>query len=352
MGNVFGNLPTNLNRNVTLAVNELNRLRGEHARVMTDIRRNFAQGLINQNEMFRAGQRAGQEFNRGVLAAEQNFGQGRFANRISAGLLGQLKDLDVSPLADSAHAMQAVGDAAKSIGKNLTQYVTLPIVGAGLASAKMAGDFQASMNKAIAFIDDGRQSMDLLKQKAIELSQSVPFAPKEIAEGMAILGQAGLKATDVVATLPAVLRLATIENVGLSEAVQTVVRSMTALGVKLPDAEAFVDKMALASLRGTVNMTELGESFKYAATVAAQSNQPLNDILALITKLAQGGLPASTGGTSLRNIIQSIADPTPKAKRALEPESSAGGWAGTTVSTHRSRSVSPSRPFMSGATPP
>jgi len=318
---VFGNLPANLNRNVTRATRELNRLRAEFARTMEDIRSRSAQGFINERQFFREGQRAEEAFNRGILAARQRFGQGnRSAGvdaRISAGLLAQLKTPS-GPIRDLTQQLSVVGDLTQSLGRSLTRGLTIPVTAFGIAGAKAAGDFEAALNRAGALISDSAGRIDELKQSALEFSQRTPFSPTEIIKGMQVLGQAGRSTTQVLETLPGILRLATIESVPLSQAVETVVRGMTALGLESDSTSAFVDKLARASLSGVVSMTELGDAFRYAATVASQSGQPLDDILALITKLAQGGLAGETGGTSLRNILISLTDTTPKAERALE----------------------------------
>lgn len=317
---VFGNLPLNLNKNVSKATKELNRLRQNFAVTMDQLRAKAAEGTINERKFFREGQRAEEAFNKGILSARAKFATGNRSpavdTRISAGLLSQLKTPS-GPIRDLTHQLSVVGDLTQSLGRNLTRGLTLPAVAFGVAGAKAAGDFQSALNRAGALIDDSAGKMDVLAKAAQDFSQVTPFSPTEIVKGMQVLGQAGQKTNEVLATLPGILRLATIESVPLDQAVETVVRGMTSLGLKTDATSAFVDKLAKASLSGVVNMTELGDAFKYAATVAAQSGQPLNDILALITKLAQGGLAGETGGTSLRNILISLTDTTPKAEKAL-----------------------------------
>lgn len=324
---VFGNLPVNLNRNVNQAMRELNRLRTEFARRMTQIKTdNDNRSLFSSARAYRDGLAAQQAFDRGIRDAQRRFGSGsgQVAQRISAGLLSQLKDTS-NPIHDVNQQLTLMGDIGIATGARLTRGLTLPLVAIGVAGVKAAGDFEKSFNRARAFIDDSAVSITQLKNAAINLAQVAPFGPKEIAEGMAILGQAGLKASQIlgkdltgsVGALRATLQLATIESVSLEEAATIATRTIAGFGGKVENAQEFIDKMVVASLSGTVNLVELGDAFKYAGSISKLAGQSFNDTLAILTQLAQGGLPASLGGTSIRQLTNNLLNPTPRAAKAM-----------------------------------
>jgi TP901 family phage tail tape measure protein len=329
----FGNFGAVIPRRVQQVVDRVQRMERAFGQASTRIRRDFENLTISRSQFERQGREAGiafrtaimrevnrleDEINSGVLRR----GQVGVNRRLQAGLLARIpRGLDIDPQ-HLNNQLLAVSDVAESAGRVMTRALTLPLVGFGLAAAKSAADFEKSFNAVRAVTSGSAQQIADLREEALRLGQTKAFDPGEIAQGMAVLGQAGLKAQESLRAIGPLLNIATIEGQSLDDATKILIHTMAQFGLTSREmgenAELFADKLVAASLSGTVNLTELGHALNYAGTISNQTGQDFNTVLAILTKLGQAGLTASVGGTSLRNMIARLATVTPQAQRQLD----------------------------------
>ena len=87
------------------------------------------------------------------------------------GLRGALNGInsDISKMSKDFEGLKQVGSKISSVGKVLTAGLTLPIVGAGAASIKTAGDFEASMNKVSAISGATGKDLESLENLAKDM---------------------------------------------------------------------------------------------------------------------------------------------------------------------------------------
>lgn len=76
--------------------------------------------------------------------------------------------------------MMAVGSTMQSAGKSMTKLLTVPILGAGVAAAKIGGDFEEQMSRVKAISGATGDSFEQLKQQAIDLGAKTAFSAKRI----------------------------------------------------------------------------------------------------------------------------------------------------------------------------
>ena len=66
-----------------------------------------------------------------------------------------------------------------------------------------------------------------------------------------------------------------------------------------------------------LNVSMMGESFKYAAPGAGSLGYSGEDVTLALGLMANSGIKASTAGTTLRNMFQRMTDPTKKSHDAM-----------------------------------
>lgn len=73
------------------------------------------------------------------------------AQPFTSGLSGAVQQLKTftDSSADSSTRIQALGGAMTTVGSTLTQTVTTPLLGIGVAAVKTSSDFQAQMSKTL-----------------------------------------------------------------------------------------------------------------------------------------------------------------------------------------------------------
>ena len=85
--------------------------------------------------------------NAGTIEAVLNLNAEPFARGLS-GAVQQLQSFGNSSN-ESSTRIQALGGAMTTVGSTLTQTVTTPLLGIGVAAVKTSSDFQAQMSKTL-----------------------------------------------------------------------------------------------------------------------------------------------------------------------------------------------------------
>lgn len=117
-----------------------------------------------------------------------------------------------SSTATTSQKMTAMGNVAKSVGGSLTKVFTLPLAGAGLASIKVASDFEAGMSKVSALSGATGSDLKMLEDKAREMGASTKFSATEASEAMSYMALAGWDANEMATGLEPTLKLAGARN--------------------------------------------------------------------------------------------------------------------------------------------
>lgn len=214
--------------------------------------------------------------------------------------------------------LQEVGGKVSKLGDSLTRNVTVPIVGAGTAVVKMAGDFEQQMAKVSGIAQAYGDDLESLKQNAMDLAETSRFGATEIAEAYEYMGMAGWKTNQILEGTPGIIDLATASGEDLATVSDIVTDGLTAFGLKAEDTSRFVNVLAEAARSSNTNVSMMGESFKYVAPVAGSMGYEIEDIGVALGLMANSGIKASMAGTTLRNMLQRMAKPTKESEMAMD----------------------------------
>lgn len=197
----------------------------------------------------------------------------------------------------------------------------LGITAALAAGSKAAADFEQKMVDAATtfeIFDKTSAGFDRLKQSSIELGASTRYSASEVADAYGQLGQAGFNATQAMAAMPEVLGLAAAGGMKVADAAEIASATMKNFGLAAGDLERINDSLAAAANKSAANMSDMGYALKYAAPLAGMANVELEDLLAVIAKMADTGIKGEMAGTSLRAMLTSLQAPTKEAKAAFD----------------------------------
>lgn len=215
-------------------------------------------------------------------------------------------------------SMDSVGKKLTSAGKNLTTKVTLPIIGIGTAAVKTSMDFEAAMSKVASLSGAQGEEFDRLRDKAIEMGAQTMYSATESAEALQYMALAGWGTEDMLAGLEPILKLAGAAGMDLGRASDIVTDGLTAMGLTAQDAAHFADVLAVAMSKSNTDVDMLGEAFKYVAPLAGAMGYNIEDLSLALGLMANAGIKASQGGTSLRRVLQNLSNPTDKVAGAME----------------------------------
>lgn len=225
----------------------------------------------------------------------------------------------------AAEAMQATGkklqEAGQGIanaGSTMTRYVTAPIVAAGTAVVKTAGDFDAGMSKVQAISGATADDMDRMREKAKEMAANTKFDLNDVADAFSYMGMAGWKTEQMLEGLDGIMYLAAASGEDLATTSDIVTDALTAFGYAAEDAGRFSDILAAAATNSNTNVSMMGESFKYAAAPAGALGYTAEDVALALGLMANNGIKADMAGTSLRNLFNRMAKPTKESQAAID----------------------------------
>lgn len=214
--------------------------------------------------------------------------------------------------------LDTIGKKISGAGKTLTVGLTTPIVGAGAAAIKTTADFDKSMSNVQAISGATGKDFEALRNKAREMGAQTKFSASDAADAMSYMAMAGWKTNDMLSGVSGIMNLAAASGEDLATTSDIVTDALTAFGMSASDSGHFADVMAAASSNANTNVSMLGESFKYVAPLAGAMKYSAEDVSVALGLMANSGIKASQGGTSLRTVLTNMLNPTDEVAKAMD----------------------------------
>lgn len=129
-------------------------------------------------------------------------------------------------------------------------------------------DFEAAMSQVQAI--SGATSTELVKltNKAKEMGATTKFTAEESAQAFNYMAMAGWKTDDMLNGIEGILSLAAASGEDLATTSDIVTDALTAFNMKAGDAGHFSDVLAAAASNANTTVSGMGETFKYAGSMA------------------------------------------------------------------------------------
>lgn len=228
-----------------------------------------------------------------------------------------------SGLTEAKNEVQSSGmpTAAKKVARGVTAAfvgTTTALAAFGKSAIKTGMDFDAAMSSVRAVSMASGQEYENLRNLALEMGRTTKFTSQEAAEALYYMGMAGWSADEMMAGLPAVLKLAASSGEDLATVSDIVTDSMTAYGMSAEEAERYANVLAATSVNANTNVGLLGETFKYAAPMAGALGYTIEDTAVAFGLMANSGIKASMAGTALRGLLTRLANPTKQSQEAMD----------------------------------
>ena len=179
-------------------------------------------------------------------------------------------------------------------------------------------DFDQMMSSVKAIGNMGEQEFERVRQKAIDLGASTKFTAEEVGEAFYYMGLAGWNTEEMLAGIEGVLNLAAASGENLGSVSDIVTDAITAMGLSADDTARFVNVLAAASTNSNTTVGMMGEAFKYLATTGGVLEYSIEDVATVLGLLANNGIKATQAGTSMRQILNTLINPSKDAAAAME----------------------------------
>ena len=210
----------------------------------------------------------------------------------------------------------------------MTAAVTVPVVGAGIASVKAAANFEQGMAQVQATMGltkdattelngENVKTMDALGELAQKMGKETKFSATEAAAAINNMAMAGYDTQKIYDTLPTTLSLAAAGGLDLDYATQLVANGMAVMGESAGSAQRMADMLAVTASSAYGSVSDFGEGLLVAGGQAAVCGQSIEDTYTALGILGDAGIQGSEGGTALRNTLKNLYQPSDKAAKTL-----------------------------------
>lgn len=207
-------------------------------------------------------------------------------------------------------SMTSLGNDMSNIGKSMSMYITAPLALMGAGAFKVAADFDDSMRQVQAVTGETGDSLDTLREAALQMGADTAFSSSQAADAMLQLGQAGFTAEEILISTNDVLSLASAGALDLGTAAGITANAMNGFGLEAQDTQRIVDILAMGASISTTSVEGLGNALSYVAPVAHAMGMSIEETTSLIAGLSNAGIEGERAGTALRGAISALARPT------------------------------------------
>jgi len=185
----------------------------------------------------------------------------------------------------------------------------LPAVGVGGLAMAVKGainiikDFEQSMAKVRAISGATEEDFNRLSESAKKLGGSTMFTASEVAKLQLEFSKLGFTTNDILAATEATLDLAIATGSDLAEAAVVAASTIRGFGLSTTETKRVTDVMAKSFTSSALDLSKFSTAMASVAPVAKNAGVGIEETTAIIAKVADAGVDASTAGTSLRNIF-------------------------------------------------
>lgn len=229
-------------------------------------------------------------------------------------------------LASAQASMKRAGKRMQAVGQQMTTMISLPLAAAGIASAKLASDFEANFSKIEGLVGIAGEKVNAMKSEVLALSGPTSRAPNELAEALFFVTSAGLRGQAALDVLKQSAR-ASAAGLGETKTVADLVTSaVNAYGQANLNATQATDTLVAAVREGKAEAPELASSLGMVLPIASSLQVGFDQVGAAVAAMTRTGTKAQTAAMQLRQILASILDPSQGARDAMrEMGTSAAG---------------------------
>lgn len=218
---------------------------------------------------------------------------------------------ETEKLAQKKEAFSVLGAAALGFGVAVA-------AGVAMAVSKFA-EFDAQMSAVQAATHETESNMDLLRDAAIDAGARTVYSATEAAAAIEELSKAGISTANVLdGALDGALDLAAAGNIAVADAAEIAASAMTQFGLSGREVGHIADLLAAGAGKAQGGVEEMSQALNQSGLVAAQMGLSLDDTVGTLTQFASAGLLGSDAGTSFRNMLLRLANPTGEASAQMK----------------------------------
>tara|TARA_R100000655_G_C2993776_1_gene193414 strand:- start:209 stop:3268 length:3060 start_codon:yes stop_codon:yes gene_type:complete len=237
----------------------------------------------------------------------------------------QLRELN-KDMAGSTKATKNATKASNSMAKQFIKGAAAIgiVVGAFRAVNRVVSsvvsvftEFEFVMSKVNAVSGATDQQLEGLTKTAEELGRTTFFTATQVGELMLNFSKLGFSAREIQNAVEPTLALATATGSDLARSATVAGAAVRGFGLDASETSRVVDVMAVSFSSSALDIEKWSTGMTKVAPIAKAAGFSIEDTAAIMAKLSDAGIEASIAGTSLRNILLKMQDPTSDLSQAF-----------------------------------
>lgn len=179
-------------------------------------------------------------------------------------------------------------------------------------------EFESSMARVSGIMGVLGDDAKVLTEITRQYGATTRYTSVQVSEAFSYMGMAGFSLQESLASIQDVLNLTTIGATELGTASDIVTDGLTAMNMSASQASNFVDYMAATITRSNTTVELMGETMKYAGSVAGTLGVSMDDLSVAIGLMANSSVKGSRAGTAMRTLLANLSAPTETVAKAMD----------------------------------
>lgn len=191
------------------------------------------------------------------------------------------------------------------------------VAGIGVASVKMAGDFQSGLTTLVTGAGESQKNLKLVQQGILSLATKTGTSTKDLISGMYQIESAGYHGKAGLDVLKAAAEGAKVGNADLGTVSNATTTIMTDFAASHVTAAQAVNTLIGTVSRGKTTLQDLSGALSQVLPTASAAKIGLNDTMGAMATMTGEGVPAAEAATYLRQTILALQAPSKASEKAL-----------------------------------
>lgn len=214
--------------------------------------------------------------------------------------------------------LKGVSNSFGKIGNKLTANITAPLMAITGLAVKVSAEFEQSMANAASVSGATGEELERMKEIAREMGAKTVFSASQAADAMYYMASAGYKVEQMGNAIQPILDLAAATQSDLAFTTDTVVASLNQFQLDSSEAERVTNVFAAAIGASQATLDKLGNSMHYVGPVANGLGWSIEETAGALSVLYNAGFDGSMAGTSLRQSLTALMNPSAQAKKIFD----------------------------------
>lgn len=162
-----------------------------------------------------------------------------------------------------------------------------------------------------------QEEIDALEQQVRAWAETTRFGATETAKAVKEAASSGWTLAEIYEGIPGVMNMAQAAGMDLTDAMEYLGSALAGMDLEMGESSELIDQWVMTANRSRATVQDLGESMEGLGSLM-KMGESSEEILTLLSAMANYGTKGAEAGTLLRNVILRLVAPTQKAADMME----------------------------------